>query len=220
MKVKGLLLVTLALAAAMAVFALWVAAGLPEGAELPTHWNAAGEVDDTMPALPALLFPAGMTVLLGLLFAAIPSLEPLQHKLEGSAPVLRVSWIATLGLMVFVQAMIAGPAFGWRLGPQLVLLAGIGLLFLAIGNALPKSRPGFFVGIRTPWTIADTDIWIATHRLGGKLMMLAGAVLVLAGLLPTPAHLAVPVLLGCVLVAAVIPVTYSWWLWRRKQTDA
>src|SRR5690606_24609445 len=119
MKVKGLLLVTLALAAAMAVFALWVAAGLPEGAELPTHWNAAGEVDDTMPALLALLFPAGMTVLLGLLFAAIPSLEPLQHKLEGSAPVLRVSWIATLGLMVFVQAMIAGPAFGWRLGPQL-----------------------------------------------------------------------------------------------------
>ena len=101
-----------------------------------------------------------------------------------------------------------------------MLLAGIGLLFLAIGNALPKSRPGFFVGIRTPWTIADTDIWIATHRLGGKLMMLAGAVLVLAGLLPTPAHLAVPVLLGCVLVAAVIPVTYSWWLWRRKQTDA
>lgn len=220
MKVKGLLLVTLALAAAMAGFALWVAAGLPESAELPTHWNAAGEVDATMPALQALLFPAGMTMLLGLLFAAIPSLEPMQQKLAGSAPVLRVTWIATLGLMVFVQAIVAGPVLGWKLGPQLVLLVGIGLLFLAIGNALPKSRPGFFVGIRTPWTIGDTDIWIATHRLGGKLMMLAGAVLVLAGFLPTPAHLAVPVLLGCVLVAAVIPVVYSWWLWRRKQADA
>ncbi len=219
MKVRGLLILTLAVAAAMAMFAFWVAAGLPDGAELPTHWNAAGEVDDTMPALPALLFPAGITLLLGLLFAAVPSLEPLQHKLEGSAPVLRAAWIGVLGLNIYLQAMIAGPAMGWSLGPQLILV-GIGLLFLAIGNALPKSRPGFFVGIRTPWTIVDTDIWIATHRLGGKLMVLAGAALVLAGLLPTPAELVVAVILGAAFLAAIVPVAYSWWLWRRKNAGA
>jgi uncharacterized membrane protein len=219
MRVKGLLLATLALAAAMAGFALWVAGGLPEGAELPIHWNAAGQVDNTMPALQALLFPAGLTAILGLLFAAIPSLEPLQQKLTGSAPVLRTVWIGMLCLMAFLQAMIAGPALGVNLGPELIL-AGSGLLFVAVGNALPKSRPGFFVGIRTPWTISDTDVWIATHRLGGKLMMLGGAVMIVAALLPTRPSLVLPLILLIVLVIALVPIVYSWWLWRRNRSGA
>ena len=58
MKIKGLLLLTLALAAVMSGFGFWAAAGLPADAVLPTHWNASGEVDGTRPALQALLIPA------------------------------------------------------------------------------------------------------------------------------------------------------------------
>lgn len=217
MKVKGLLIVTLVVAAAMAGFAFWVAAGLPAGAELPTHWNAAGEVDDTQPALQALLLPAGLALLFGAVFAAIPSLEPLQQKLEGSAPVLRVAWIGLLAVMVGTQMMIAGPALGWNLGVNFLFVV-IGLMFVALGNVLPKSRPGFFVGIRTPWTIMDTDNWVATHRLGGKLMMLAGIVVVVAALLPLAETTRIAVLLVAVVGAALVPTVYSWWFWRQNRT--
>jgi uncharacterized membrane protein len=214
MKVKGLLIATLVLVAAMVGFALWVAAGLPPGAELPTHWNAAGEVDDTQPALQALLFPAGLALLLGGLFAAIPSLEPLQEKLEASAPVLRVAWIGLLAVMIGTQLMIAGPALGWSLGVNFLFVV-LGLLFVALGNVLPKPRPGFFVGIRTPWTIVDTDNWVATDRLGGKLMILAGLVIVVSALLPVADAARLAILLVVLLAAALVPVAYSWWLWRQ-----
>ena len=215
MKVRGLLWVNGLIAAAMAGFAWWVAAGLAPGAELPIHWNAAGKADRFAPALAALLWPAGISLLLGGLFAAIPRLEPLQHRLEGSAALLRSAWIGIMLLMVFVQLMIAAPALGWNIGTEL-LLVGIGALLVMIGDSLPKSRPGFFVGIRTPWTISDTDNWIATHRLGGKIMMGAGCLTVLAAFVPVPPTARIAVIIGLTGIAALVPVFYSWWLWRSK----
>lgn len=215
MKVRGLLLTNLLLAAAMAGFGAWVAARVAPGTELAVHWNAAGEADGFQPALPALLWPAGLSLLVGLLMAAIPRLEPLQDRLDASAPVLRATWIGMMGLMIYVQVMIAAPVLGWRVGPDL-LLAGVGLLLVMVGNALPKSRPGFFVGIRTPWTLTDTDNWIATHRLGGKLMMAAGAAMVVAACVPLAAQWRLWAMLAPVIAASLVPVVYSWWLWRSR----
>lgn len=219
MNVKGLLIATVLLVAGMTAFAFWVAAGLPKGAELPTHWNSAGGVDDTMPALQALLLPAAIALGLGLINAVIPALEPLQQKLEGSAPVLRVAWIALMLVLVLVQVMIAAPALGWQVGPS-VLVAAAGAMLIAIGNVLPKSRPGFFVGIRTPWTISNTDVWIATHRLGGKLMMLAGLIILAAALSPIDGGLRDAVVVAAALGAAIVPIGYSWWLWRQERRRA
>lgn len=215
MKVLGLLYANLSIAAAMAGFGLWVAAGLGPGADLPIHWNLAGEADGFAPAATALLWPAGASVLIGALFAAIPRMEPMQERLEASAPLLRSVWIGTMLLMVYLQIMIAAPAMGWALGPDL-LQVGLGALLVMIGNSLPKSRPSRLVGIRTPWTLADTDNWIATHRLGGKVMMGAGCLIVAAGLSPLPSSWRGAVFMALLGVAVVVPVFYSWWFWRRR----
>jgi uncharacterized membrane protein len=216
MKVKGLLIATLVVAAAMVAFAFWVAARVPPGTVLATHWNAAGQVDRTAPALRALLFPPGIAVLVGLISAAVPFIEPMQDRLEGSAPVMRAAWIGLLLLMVAVQLIEAAPALGWPLGPNLLLVI-LGGVLMVIGNALPKSRPGFFVGIRTPWTITDTDVWIATHRLGGKLMMLVGAVFIVLGFVPLAPSARVPIIVAGAIGSGLIPAAYSWWLWHRKK---
>jgi uncharacterized membrane protein len=219
MKTGKLLLISLAVCAVMAGFAFYAAGRVPSGSELATHWNMAGEVDGTMPALQALLMPAGMGVFLSLVFAVLPNIEPLQNRLEGSAPLLRTAWLGTLALLVFVQGMIGAQVFGLTVRGDLVLVP-VGLLLLVIGNMLPKSRPGFFVGIRTPWTIVDEDVWIATHRLGGKLMMLAGAVLLVLALLPVDSALRGKLVLPVILVAVLVPVVFSWWLWRSKRRGA
>lgn len=216
MRVKGLLVASLLLAAAMIAFAYYAASLLPEGAQLPTHFDGAGNPDRYGDALPALLLPAGVVVILALISAAIPFIEPLQDKLEGSAPLLRVAWISTLALMIAVQLTIGAPALGWSLPPTLIMSA-VGVMLIAIGNMLPKSRPGFFVGIRTPWTITDEDNWIATHRLGGKLMMLSGLIFLVSPFLPVAAGVRIALTLGSVVPAALIPVVYSWWFWFRKK---
>ena len=122
-----------------------------------------------------------------------------------------------LVLLVFVQAMIAGSALGYTIGPA-ALLVVIGLMFIALGNALPKSRPGFFVGIRTPWTITDTDNWIATHRIGGKLMMLAGAAVLVMAMLPFPLTMIMPLIVATIVLAALFPAGFSWWYWRTHRS--
>ncbi|WP_232367271.1 SdpI family protein [Altererythrobacter lutimaris] len=201
--------------AAMVVFAFIAESRLPAGTELPIHWNAAGVPDDFAPALQALLLSPAILAGASVLFWLLPSLEPLQNKLEGSAPLLKVSWLGIILLMCILQAVVGLPAFGIEMPINAVLL-GVGLLFLLIGNALPKSRPGFFVGIRTPWTITDTDNWIATHRLGGKLFMLAGAIIAALSLVPGILEMTAVVVVTAVLFAAFVPLVYSWWFWRTR----
>jgi uncharacterized membrane protein len=134
-KVRGVLIANLVLAAAMAAFGWWVASRAAPGAQLPIHWNAAGVADGFASATTALLWPAAMSALIGVLMATIPRLEPLQDRLDASAPVLRAAWIGVMGLMVYVQVMIAAPVLGWRIGPDL-LLAGLGILLVMIRPAL------------------------------------------------------------------------------------
>lgn len=219
MKVKGLFIASLVLAAAMAAFAFYAAAQVPAGTELPVHWDAAGEVNGTLPALKALLFPVTAVLGFAVFFSLIPRLEPLQDHLEGSAEVLRAAWIGLLMIMVLIEGAVAAPAFGVKM-PVALPLFGVGLFFMVLGNVLPKSRPGFFVGIRTPWAILDTDNWIATQRLGGKLMMFAGLAIASSALLPLPRDGHIVVMLGSVAIMVVPPLVYSWWLWHRKMKTA
>jgi len=86
---------------------------------------------------------------------------------------------------------------------------------VALGNVLPKSRPGFFVGIRTPWAIMDPDNWIATHRYGGRIMMGAGFGLVLVALLPMQSETRTSFVIALLLVMVATPILYSFFYWRR-----
>ncbi len=219
MNVKPLLLTSLIVAAILAAFGIWAAGQLPPGTELPTHWNAAGEVDDWMPALQALLVAPGILLVTAVIFSLVPRLEPLQKKLAGSAPVLRASWIGLILLSGFLQLLIAAPVLGIEAEGHWVLVA-VGLLFVLIGNAMPKSRPGFFVGIRTPWTITDTDNWVATHRLGGKLFMMAGAASIALGILDVTPGTRMIGMIAAMILAVVVPYIFSWWLWKAGRSDA
>ncbi|MDE8650872.1 SdpI family protein [Novosphingobium album (ex Liu et al. 2023)] len=213
MKVRGWLIASAGVVLAMTLLGLLALTRLPDGALLPTHWNAAGEVDSHMPARMAVAIMPAMTALIGLLFAILPGIEPLQRQLAQSAPVLKVAWAMVLVVLGMAHLMILAPAFGWHLAPTL-LLVGVGIGLVALGNVLPKSRPGYFVGIRTPWTLVSTDVWIATHRLGGRCFITAGVVMVLAALSPIPPHWRAGLTIGAIAFAAIVPIVWSWWLWR------
>lgn len=218
MKVKGLWIASLALAALMALIGALALARLPEGARLVTHWAADGTPNGTMPAHRALFVAPALVALLGTLFAALPRIEPLQERMAQSAPVLRVAWVALLLLLSLTFAKVAGPVFGIDL-PVSLISVGAGALLVALGNVLPKSRPGFFVGIRTPWTLTDSENWIATHRLGARTFIVAGLVVIAGALLPIPAALHARLVISATLLAALVPAVYSWWFWHRRKAQ-
>jgi uncharacterized membrane protein len=202
---------------AMAASGLAMALRLPDNMLLPLHWNQYGIADRMGSKWEALLIPAAVTAILSLIFFLLPYLEPRTKNLGRSQGLYLMAWLGLLIVMATVHVAILGAALRWGL-PMLPLIQGsIGLLFLLMGNQLGKSRRMFLIGIRTPWTLSSEEVWIATHRLAGKLLTAGGLLLILAALLPLPASWRGPLLIGVPVVALIFPAVWSYWLWRRER---
>jgi uncharacterized membrane protein len=199
------------------VVALAVGSRLPAELRLPTHWGISGRPDRFSGKWVALLMPAGMAALLSLLFWFLPALEPRVRNLGRSEGLYLWTWTALLLVSVAIELVVVSVALHWGLRVEHIMTAVIGLVFVLIGNQLGKSRSMYLVGIRTPWTLASEEVWIKTHRLGGKLMVLGGLLIVLASFLPLPSGLLAG-LVGAVLAVMVgVPIVYSYLVWRREK---
>ncbi|WP_380783255.1 SdpI family protein [Sphingomonas sp. R86520] len=216
MRYRNLMIASGLTAVGLAIVAAIALGRLPAGTQLPTHWGPDGLPDRFADADIALFMPVALTLVVSLSMAALPSLEPLQDKLEQSAPLYRTAWIGLLGIMILVETLVAAPAFGIVL-PATTMLAGMGVFLAALGNVLPKSRPGFFVGIRTPWAIIDPDNWIATHRYGGRIMMASGLALIVLAALPMQSETRASFVIALLLTTVATPILYSFFYWRRTR---
>jgi len=182
---------------------------LPE--RLPTHWNARGEIDGYMPKpFGPFLGPALMAFVF-LVFLALPAISPKGFRFEGFRAVWGVLQTAILGVLFFIHTLALLAAMGKPVDMRRGSGAAVGILLAVLGNFLGKVTRNFFVGIRTPWTLASDEVWYKTHRLGGKLFVLAGLatfVLALAG--------AGPVAIGVVIgAAATVSVVASYVFYRK-----
>lgn len=202
---------------AMLVVAVTVGNGLPDDVLLPTHWGVDGEADGFSDKWTALLMPVLLATGVSLLFYFLPSLEPRREGLARSQSLYLWAWAAVLLMSATIELVVLSEALGWRVPVNHVLAGAVGVMLLLIGNQLGKSRSMYMVGIRTPWTLASEEVWIKTHRLGGKLIVLAGLLMIAAALLPVPPEMLPIVVIAGVVVGAVVPVAYSFILWRREQ---
>ena len=92
------------------------------------------------------------------------------------------------------------------------------VLFMMIGNMMPKFRQNFFCGFKTPWALSDEIVWNKTHRLGGRLMFGAG-ILGLIGAFVPDEKVKMMMLLAPVTAASVIPVVMSYVWFRKRQGE-
>jgi uncharacterized membrane protein len=200
-----------AVAAAMWAFALAVYSRLPN--RIPSHWNLQGEVDGWMekPWGP-LLQPFIATVMLGALWV-LPRLDPRRENVERFAEDRQLLINLIIVFFAVVQVATLGYALGWPVQVDRVILASVGLLFVGLGNYLPRIRSNWFFGIRTPWTMDNERVWRATHRVGGRTFVAAGLVMALAALLPEPARAWATG--AAIAVAVVVPLVYSYVAYRR-----
>ncbi len=209
---KQLLIASGVVLIAMVLASLWAWFVLPGDARVPIHWNVRGEVDGYGDKAFGLFLAPVVTAAVSGLFALLPAIEPRRKHLMQSSKLYTAIWIGLLALMAIVHALIITTATGLMTGPTRLPIAGVGLLFIVLGNYLGKSRSTFFMGIRTPWTLSSELSWRKTHRLGGWLFMALGLAMIVT-VFAAPALLAW-VVLGGVGATVLVVTVYSYIVWK------
>ncbi len=172
---------------------------------VPTHWNGHGQVDGYGAKWTLFIVDPGfMLGMLGL-FAILPWLSPRHFEVQTFRSTYLYIMMVILIYLAFTHGLTLWSAVSGRTHLDRAIMGAVCLLIVLLGNVMGKVRRNFYIGIRTPWTIADERVWNATHRLGAKTMVLgglAGFILALAGAWPW-------LCLVSVLAGAFVPVIYS-----------
>jgi uncharacterized membrane protein len=151
---------------------------------IPTHWNGRGEVDGYgAKQWAAFLGPIMMGGMI-LVFRFLPWLSPRQFEVEGFRPTYLYIMLTLVMMFGYIHGIALWKALGGGIDLRRALFGGLFLFLASLGNVLGKVRRNFYVGVRTPWTLASEKVWYATHRVAAWTFALGGVlgfVLVVAG---------------------------------------
>ncbi len=182
-------------------------------AQMASHWNAKGQVDDYISRFWGLFLMPITLVGLALLFMAIPRIDPLRENIAKFRKYYDGFVILFMVFMVFVYLQTILWSIGIRISPNVFVPIGTGLLFIGAGILCENTRRNWFIGIRTPWTLSSDQVWDKTHRMGGKLFKIAGAISMVGIFFQ---GYAVFFVLVPALLVAVYTVVYSYFEYKKE----
>jgi len=171
------------------------------------HWNIHGEPDRYAGKLEALLLLPGLMLFITLVFLAIGRSKAGRHTRKVNPAAWLAGWTGGFLVMLSVHLTILWNGISQQsefagLSPVLAVVA---LVLIWLGNALPKTRPNPFVGIRTASTLADRGAWGASNRFAGWTFVLTGLA-TLAMLASGHPEFAIQLLVAGLLVSAFVSI--------------
>jgi uncharacterized membrane protein len=200
------------------IVALSIASQLPEDAKIPVHWNFQGEVDSYSGKwMGTLLFPLINALILAFMIA-MPYIsvryKNSQKRFQNILPSFALILISCFALIHIFSLLLAAKLLVENVKSLHLIL---GLMFLLLGNYLPKVPSNFFLGIRTPWTLSSEYVWRRTHRLGGICFVWGGILLIVSALIPATYAWMSNIIFGIFLLAVLLPVLYSFIIYKKEQ---
>jgi uncharacterized membrane protein len=184
------------------------------GGSFATHWNAAGQVDGYGTTFMGLYFLPLLTLVLTAVILAVPYTDPLKANIETFRSDYHLFVLAFAGFMYYVYSLTLAWNLGLHFSMNALLTPAFGLFFLLSGRIMLKAKRNYFIGIRTPWTLANDEVWNKTHQFGGRLFIISG-ILTAATVLYPPA--ALYVLLITSLLSAFVAYIYSYFEFRKVE---
>ena len=182
---------------------------------IATHWGADGQANGWSNKAFAVF---GLPCILAVthLFSVCITLNDPKRKNIHKKPLTLTFWIVPIVSLV-TSGFTYAAALGSDMDISLIISILVGVLFIILGNYMPKLQQNYTVGIKLPWTLNSTENWNRTHRLGGKLFIAGGVLIAVSGFLsPLFGETAgLIILITITLVCVVIPMGYSFWLFRK-----
>lgn len=195
------------------ILGVYFYAHFPE--KVAVHWNFAGQADNYAGRMQgAFAIPFMMTFMYGL-FLLFPAVDPKRDRYKEFEKYFRIfrSVIIAVIFTVYIASGLSNMGYAVNIGP--VVAGAIGLLMIVLGNFMGKIKNNWFMGIRTPWTLASENVWNKTHRLGGWLFIVFGLVIILAPYLPY--KLATILFIISIALMVLGTTVYSYCLYLKEQ---
>jgi uncharacterized membrane protein len=181
-------------------------------AQVPVHWNIHSQPDGYGPRWTLYLFGPGFMAAFMLLMWALPWLSPKRFGIDSFWHTYLQMNVILFLMYAYIFAALLWACSGRAIDMGRAISCGICFFFILIGNLLGKLRRNFYVGVKTPWTLASERVWNATHRFAAKTFVI-GALIGLA--LSIAGHFFCGII--AVVVGSLVPVLYSLVIYKQLE---
>ncbi len=186
--------------------------------QIPMNWGLDGSV--SYGDKRQIFLVCGMGLVCAILFDLLPRIDPRRRNYEKFKGFYDCFCVIMQLFLLAMAGILLTEAFrpGTVSVPK-VVMAAVGLLFLFLGNMMPKFKSNFYCGIKTPWSLSSEEVWRKTHRLGGKCFCAAGLLFFLSAFLPFSGAIWWLVF-ACTMIASLVPSVMSYVWWKQEQKSA
>lgn len=144
--------------------------------KVPTHWNFNGEVNGYGSKLFGAFGLPAINLATYLMFLVLPFIDPKRKNYEDFRASYQFLKYIVIIFFLGVEVMTLLIASGVIVNKPIFIQIMVSLLFILIGNVMGRFKHNYFVGIKTPWTLANDEVWRKTHRMAAPLWVIGGIV--------------------------------------------
>lgn len=182
--------------------------------DMASHWNVNDQVDGTMGKFWGTFILPVTLVGITLLLFVVPEIDPLKQNIAEFRPTFNMFITMMSVFFGYVYALSLAWNLGARFAMSQMILPGIGIIFIGSGYMISKAKRNYFIGIRTPWTLANDLVWDKTHAIGGKLFVVAGVVTLLTVF---ASNYAFPIMMFVIFGSVIFTTVYSYVIFAQIQ---
>ncbi|HDX9576909.1 TPA: SdpI family protein [Bacillus pseudomycoides] len=180
---------------------------------IATHWS--GDTPDGYSSkLTGMLLMVGIMIGTYILLNVVPKVDPKKENYKKFSKSFAMITYSVLVVLFIANVDIIAAGLGYDLPINRFSGLLVGILFLVIGNYLPQCKLNYFIGIRTPWTLSNEEVWRKTHRFGGKVFIILGIIMCLS--IFAPATWRSYIILTVVLGGVVVTMLYSYFAYKKE----
>ena len=185
--------------------------------QIVSHRGADGQADGWIVKPLGLYIVPYLAAVFYIIFLIIPMIEVYHKNVEHFADQFWGFKVIFVFMMAAIYVATLAPALGlWgNFDPLYIIVPAIALLFFYVGHMLSFTRRNYFIGISTPWTLADERVWEKTNHLGGRLFWICGALALIS--LVAPVDVRLWVVLLPIIFTVLCVYFYSLYLYKNTK---
>lgn len=181
--------------------------------QVPMQWGVDGTVNWSASKFVSLIINNGFYLLIYFILKLSPKIDPKKRNYQYFSRSYEIMVYSTMGLFFLINLIVLFTSLGYPLQIEFFIPILIGLLLIIFGNYMQTIKPNWLIGIRTPWTLDNEEVWRKTHRLGAKVFIILGFILCIIPFISE--QYIFPIMLISIIAGTLVPIIYSYYLYRK-----